>query len=160
LKLAVIGSRTWTNQYLLEKTLTDICIWMTNHMNDDPVTEIISGGAGGADSIAEAWARGVGKRVTVYKADWNLHGRSAGPIRNSQIIAACDAVLAFVVAECCPDCSGTGCNGAPLIYQKCNPCQGCGWLPTRGTADSLRKAKAAGKPCWVVTETEGEVREW
>lgn len=154
MKLAVIGSRTWTNQSLLENTLATFC-------KEHNVSEIISGGACGADIAAENWAFKQGIARTVFDADWNKYGRGAGPIRNAQIVAAADAVLAFVVPETCKDCAGTGCNGAPLIYQKCNPCKGRAWNPTRGTANTLRRAQSAGKACWIVTEEGGgEVKEW
>lgn len=50
------------------------------------ITAIIEGGAIGADRMGRHWAdmRDV-KCVTVY-ADWNTHGKAAGPIRNQRMI--------------------------------------------------------------------------
>lgn len=50
------------------------------------VDVIIHGDARGADRASGAWADS--RRVTVepYPADWKLHGRAAGPIRNSQML--------------------------------------------------------------------------
>jgi len=59
---------------------------------------VIHGGARGADTLAGEWAM---KRqrvpVIVYHADWNAHGRSAGPIRNAKMLAEGkpDLVIAF-----------------------------------------------------------------
>ena len=47
--------------------------------------EVVSGTAKGADSCGEAWARIHGIPVRRFPADWNTHGRSAGPIRNNQM---------------------------------------------------------------------------
>lgn len=57
---------------------------------------VITGGASGADRIAEEWARPV-VPVETYKADWTKYGKAAGPIRNQQMIdeGKPDAVLAF-----------------------------------------------------------------
>ena len=60
-----------------------------------PITEIVSGGAKGADAYGEIWARLNCMPVTQFPANWNLHGKSAGPIRNAQMAAYSDAVVAF-----------------------------------------------------------------
>lgn len=49
------------------------------------VTEVVSGGARGADTLGERWAKEHGIPVEVFLADWEAHGRSAGPIRNRQM---------------------------------------------------------------------------
>lgn len=58
---------------------------------------IIAGGAPGADTVAEEWARENGCLVEVFPADWNTHGKSAGFIRNSQMLkeGKPDLVMAF-----------------------------------------------------------------
>lgn len=40
----------------------------------------------GADGLAEKYAAEHGHKFTAYPADWNKHGKSAGPIRNSEMI--------------------------------------------------------------------------
>lgn len=47
---------------------------------------IISGGAKGADRMAEAWARDRAAMLSIYRADWSKLGRAAGPIRNQKMI--------------------------------------------------------------------------
>jgi hypothetical protein len=56
--------------------------------------EIVSGGAMGADSLAEKYAKEKGYKLTVIKADWNL-GKVGGPLRNSEMVAYSDAAIFF-----------------------------------------------------------------
>jgi len=58
-------------------------------------TEIVSGGAKGADSEGERWAKSNGIPVKMFKADWNQYGRAAGPIRNKQMAQYADAIVLF-----------------------------------------------------------------
>lgn len=67
------------------------------HMSGDgPITEIIHGGARGADSFAGRWGKGEHIKVRQFPADWKKHGKAAGPIRNQEMLGTNpDAVLAF-----------------------------------------------------------------
>lgn len=58
---------------------------------------IIEGGAAGADTIARDFATIQWLMLETYKADWNKWGRSAGPIRNKQMLkeGKPDLVIAF-----------------------------------------------------------------
>lgn len=58
---------------------------------------IIQGGARGADQMAGEWANERQVPQTVYPANWNLHGKSAGYIRNKQMLdeGNPDLVIAF-----------------------------------------------------------------
>lgn len=60
---------------------------------------LIQGGASGADFAAKRWANGTWPNVKVleFKADWETHGKAAGPIRNSRMldVGRPDVVLAF-----------------------------------------------------------------
>lgn len=47
------------------------------------IGEVISGGATGADAGGEHWAKDRGIPVRVFHADWQRHGRAAGPLRNA-----------------------------------------------------------------------------
>ncbi len=124
LRIAVIGSRTFRDYPLMVHVLDEIvqerCI--------DNIT-IVSGGAKGADSLAERYASDNCYELDVYEADWkdlshkdariksNRYGQydaNAGHRRNQKIIDNCDVVVAFT-------------NGSP------------------GTANSIRKARAANK---------------
>lgn len=86
MKTAVIGSRTFDNYEQL-KTILD-------NMGDKP-TEIISGGANGADALAERYAQENNLPLTIHLANWQAYGRAAGPIRNKQLIEDCEQVVAM-----------------------------------------------------------------
>ena len=50
------------------------------------VSCIIHGGARGADEGAASWGESEHAKVLCFPANWKKHGRSAGPIRNQQMI--------------------------------------------------------------------------
>lgn len=57
---------------------------------------VIHGAASGADSIAGQWARDRGVQEVVCPANWHVHSRRAGYLRNSAMAdLQPDAVLAF-----------------------------------------------------------------
>lgn len=58
---------------------------------------IIHGNARGADFLADQYAREKSLRVISFPADWDLHGKAAGPIRNKQMLdeGKPHAVIAF-----------------------------------------------------------------
>jgi len=111
MKTAIIGSRTATAaQYEALRQAAEGL----------GVTAIISGGAAGADQMAERYARETGKPLIIYRADWIEHGRAAGPIRNRRIIDEAEQVLAIWDGQ------------------------------SKGTADSLRHARKKGKPVRII----------
>lgn len=75
---------------------------------------VIHGGAPGADSIANEWTYVHRVKREVYKPDWARHGKAAGPIRNAKMLS------------------------------KSNPDLVLAFPGGTGTADMVRKAKAAG----------------
>ena len=57
---------------------------------------MVTGGAPGADRLAEASAHYCGLTVEVHPAEWDRYGRGAGPIRNRRMLElGADLVLAF-----------------------------------------------------------------
>jgi hypothetical protein len=60
-------------------------------------TVVIEGGARGADRQAREWALANGLDVQTFEADWHVHGRRAGPIRNQRMLeeGQPDLVVAF-----------------------------------------------------------------
>lgn len=91
------------------------------------VQAIITGGAKGADELGFKEASRRGLASLVFPADWQTHGRAAGPIRNQQMLdeGNPDLVMAFPGG--------------------------------RGTADMVRRAKKAGVPVMEVglPQTQG-----
>jgi hypothetical protein len=89
MKLIIAGSRTFDNYELL-------CEIMDRVVNNvDVVTEVVCGGATGADSLGKRWADENSVPVKFMLADWTAHGKAAGPIRNAAMGEYADALLAF-----------------------------------------------------------------
>jgi hypothetical protein len=88
MKLAVVGSRTFNNYDLLKCKLDVI-------HEKKVITCIISGGAKGADSLAEKWSKENNIETLIFKPDWDKYGKRAGFLRNEDIIKNSDAVVAF-----------------------------------------------------------------
>lgn len=59
------------------------------------VDEVVSGTARGADQAGEAWAEREGLPVERFPADWDEHGKAAGPIRNEEMADYADRVIAI-----------------------------------------------------------------
>jgi len=87
-KLAIVGSRTFNDYGLLCKTI------LQNYKLEQ-IGCIVSGGAKGADSLGERFAKENGKDTMIFKAEWDKYGKSAGFRRNIDIIEACDECIAF-----------------------------------------------------------------
>lgn len=56
---------------------------------------IVCGEAKGADTVGKAYAHRHQIAVHSFPAAWNLHGRSAGYIRNAEMADNADALVAF-----------------------------------------------------------------
>lgn len=82
MKVAVIGSRSLTSYPLEEVIPAD-------------VTEIISGGARGADALARAYALAHDIPYTEIRPDYARYGKGAPLRRNLEIIARADLVIAL-----------------------------------------------------------------
>lgn len=83
-RLAVVGSRSYNDYQTVKQTIAALS-----------PSEIISGGAVGADTLAERVASELGIPITVYLPDWDTRGIKAGVLRNRDIVDSADAVLAF-----------------------------------------------------------------
>ena len=131
MKLAIVGGRDFDDYERLE-------IWA----DELKPTEIVSGGAKGADALAEEYAKRKGIPITVIPAKWDdmsppckfkrnvkgeLYNALAGMNRNTAIVENCDIILAF-------------------------------WnRKSSGTKDTIEKAKKSGKKTMVCFY--GEARE-
>lgn len=112
MRVAIVGSRDWKRE--------DDVIRCIFNLPDDTV--IISGGARGVDSMAEKWAKFRGLKVQIFQPNWGKYGKQAGMIRNSEIVANCDRLIAF------------HCNNS------------------KGTQNSIDKARKAGKPVEIIED--------
>ncbi len=89
-RLIVAGSRTFTDYALLES----YCDKMLINKQDHEIT-ILSGGAKGADTLANQYAVCRGYDFELYSADWDNYGKKAGYIRNIEMAKNADALIAF-----------------------------------------------------------------
>lgn len=64
-------------------------------MEHPAIEAVVSGGARGADTLAERYAQERGLQMIVFPAEWKKYGRRAGFIRNVDIIRECDVCFAF-----------------------------------------------------------------
>lgn len=84
--IAVVGSRDFDDFPRLTRVLDGIKALEFR---------LVSGGARGADRLAEDYARMRGIDIIVLPAEWEKHGLSAGKRRNQLIVNVADAMIAF-----------------------------------------------------------------
>jgi len=98
-----------------------LAVTIHNHFYFVQIREIISGGAKGADFLAKKYAQQhLNIKYKEFPAEWDKYGKSAGFIRNQTIVDNCDMLLVFW-------------DGL-----------------SRGTQDTIEKAKKAKKPTFIV----------
>lgn len=92
MKLAIVGSRDFTDYETM-------CSFIEKKFDLAEIDTIVSGGAKGADALAEKYARDNHLKLIVKPAEWNKYGRAAGPERNKLIVEEADAIVAFPTAS-------------------------------------------------------------
>lgn len=60
-----------------------------------PVMVLVGDCPTGVDAQVRAWCEYEGVAYTVFYADWDIHGKAAGPIRNREMVAEAHVLLAF-----------------------------------------------------------------
>lgn len=88
LKVAIVGSRTFNNYELMKEKF----LHFTKGIE---VIEIVSGGAKGADTLAERLAEELRITKHIILAQWKKYGRNAGPARNKEIAKYANVMIAF-----------------------------------------------------------------
>lgn len=86
IKTIIAGSRDITDYKLVEQAVKD---------SGFTITEVVSGGARGVDSLGEQWAMENGIPIHCFPANWDAHGKAAGFIRNSDMACYADALIAI-----------------------------------------------------------------
>lgn len=83
--IAIVGSRNYPDLGAVRKFVHSLPLSVI----------VVTGGASGVDSAAEAAARERGIEVRVFRPDWEQFGRSAGIIRNRHIVSVAEMVVVF-----------------------------------------------------------------
>jgi len=86
MKVIIAGSRHIDSYYYVRSTIEHSPFFYK-------IQEVVSGGARGVDIFGEHWA--VTNRIAFkrFPANWALHGKAAGPIRNKQMGEYADAAI-------------------------------------------------------------------
>ena len=88
MKTIIAGTRTFNDYELLTTKLTEF------RLTHD-ITEVVSGGALGADRLGEVYAEEYNINLKTFPAEWKKHGNAAGPIRNKQMAEYADQLIVF-----------------------------------------------------------------
>ena len=134
MRILVTGDRNWRNATRIKGVFDMVLGERWDFYGTETEETLIEGEAMGADIIsAVVWELMFpGWPIERYPADWATHGRSAGPIRNTQMLRSpAEYVMGF---------------HNDIVNSK-------------GTKDMLRQCAKAGIPGRLFTE-EGEVEEW
>lgn len=91
-KLIIAGSRTFNDYDVLKKEVDE---FLSEISAVEMPIEIVSGGATGADSLGERYAKERHLPIRVFKADWDKDGKAAGPIRNKEMAKYSHGLVAF-----------------------------------------------------------------
>jgi hypothetical protein len=96
MNLAIVGTRTFNNYSFLEEKV-DLII----KIEDLKEVVIISGEPEdtkkkiGADVLSITYAKNKGYRYIGFSPNWDMYGKPAGPIRNTEIVKSADLLVAF-----------------------------------------------------------------
>lgn len=98
MRVLVCGGREFDDWDLMSRYLTSLYLECEDRTSDNKVDfTIIEGGARGADFLARVWAKFRYLPFEEFPADWKQFGKSAGFLRNQQMLieGKPDVVLAF-----------------------------------------------------------------
>lgn len=137
--VGIIGSRDYgTHTVLVDGKVTINPSFGKQSFIEDVVKQlnevdyVVSGGALGADSWGEEFARNHNVGRIIHAAQWKVYGRSAGPIRNSLIVRDADIAFAFYTDK----------------------------ATSRGTVNCVGQFRKAGKPVYEFDAATEEEPEW
>lgn len=94
MRIAIVGSRDWTNTALVERTVRYIARLDINSV-------IVSGAGGSVDTYAESAANTYELAKMIFPAKWRYYEKAvgnskvAGPARNAQIAETADIAVIF-----------------------------------------------------------------
>ncbi len=79
MRVLVCGGRDFTDWDYVDQTLGQI------HRKLH-ITQVIEGGAPGADRLGRRWANENAISLLTFDADWDRYGNRAGPVRNCKML--------------------------------------------------------------------------
>ena len=88
MRIIIAGSRDFNDVEMLNKEVLkvlNILYLESNNKLRRKDIEMISGTANGADKLGESFAKHYNIKLTLFPADWNKYGKSAGYKRNKQM---------------------------------------------------------------------------
>jgi len=97
--IAIVGSRDFSDYEMMKDRFITIEGGFEKEIKNPSEYCIVSGGARGADKLAEKLAGELNINTLIFNADWETYGKKAGYLRNQQIIEKADLVLAFWNSE-------------------------------------------------------------
>jgi predicted Rossmann fold nucleotide-binding protein DprA/Smf involved in DNA uptake len=89
MRIAIVGSRTFEDYDFMEQKLDQL------FLNIGKPEKIISGGALGADTLAQMYADIHHIPFEEHRPEWKRYGQRAGFVRNQIIVGNSDYVIAF-----------------------------------------------------------------
>lgn len=92
-RIIVAGSRNFQDEGLLFGTLDRLI----SEINDNNI-EIVHGNCRGADLIGEKYALANDLKVASFPAQWEMYGKSAGAIRNTEMAKYASKANGILVA--------------------------------------------------------------
>lgn len=84
MKVIIAGSRNITDYKAIGQAI---------NASKFEITEVVCGCAIGVDRIGQTWAIANGIPVKEFPANWDVYGRSAGPMRNIKMAEYADAAI-------------------------------------------------------------------
>lgn len=119
MRALICGSRTWDKPIPIDMVVGGLAaVYGPSNVT------VIHGAARGADSMAASAAHRHGVGCEDYPANWDGHGKAAGPKRNQKMLEVGKPEVVFAFTD--------------------------DLATSRGTADMVRRARAAGLPVYVI----------
>jgi hypothetical protein len=85
LKIIIAGTRDFNDYKFLEETVDEILFQTYAFSHRFSYVEVISGTARGADKLGESYAENRNLQIKRFPAQWNLYGKKAGILRNTEM---------------------------------------------------------------------------
>lgn len=92
MRLGVSGYRDYNDYESFSKTIKSV-------VESHSIDEVNVGTCRGTDQMCIRWCSENGVKCRLFKADWDIYGLKAGPIRNGLIVSNSDIIVAFLHLE-------------------------------------------------------------